>query len=200
MILFIIWWFKVSGNALIFISTKLFSFCHLEIRHSILNSFSYNISVFVPIVNVSHCIFLFPCCSAKTQLWQKYILFVPIVNVSQNLTWYCIFIPVLQCKHKVMIFFKFLYCCFSGMLTGKFKKDVVPDAGSSRAGYLASLKREGKSNMSYYEGIANEDRFWKLLDVIEDTAKIHGRYASQSINNDQSTNLVCSHNALRSMV
>ena len=97
-------------------------------------------------------------------------------------------------------FFKFLYCCFSGMLTGKFKKDVVPDAGSSRAGYLASLKREGKSNMSYYEGIANEDRFWKLLDVMEDTAKIHGRYASQSINNDQSTNLVCSHNALRSMV
>ena len=72
MILFIIWWFKVSGNALIFISTKLFSFCHLEIRHSILNSFSYNISVFVP-----------------------------IVNVSQNLTLY-FFISMLQCKNKVM--------------------------------------------------------------------------------------------------
>lgn len=60
------------------------------------------------------------------------------------------------------------------MLTGKFKRNVVPNERESRAGYLDSMKKQGKFYFSYWEDKADQDSFWTLMDLIEKTANKQG--------------------------
>ena len=61
------------------------------------------------------------------------------------------------------------------MLTGKFKRDVVPDAQGSRAGYMASMKSQGKTTMSNWEEVCNDESYWTLIGIMEKVAKAHSK-------------------------
>lgn len=62
------------------------------------------------------------------------------------------------------------------MLTGKFKRDQVPDAKGSRAGYMASMKSQGKTTMSNWDEYCNDESYWKLIGIMEKIGKNHSAY------------------------
>lgn len=66
-----------------------------------------------------------------------------------------------------------------GMLTGKFKRNQIPDATGSRAGYMQSKKEEGKTTMSNWEEFGNDDKYWNLIAIMEKIAKAHGKSVPQ---------------------
>jgi len=60
------------------------------------------------------------------------------------------------------------------MLTGKFKRDALPDATGSRAGYMAAKKKEGKTGWSNYDEFKDDEVYWKLTEVLDRIAKAKG--------------------------
>ena len=62
------------------------------------------------------------------------------------------------------------------MLAGKFKRDTVPNSKDSRAGFLEAMRREGKPTWSYWDDVANDDKYWNLVDIMKKIADKKGIY------------------------
>ena len=64
------------------------------------------------------------------------------------------------------------------MLTGKFKRNEVPEAADSRAGYLLKLAKANKTHahFNYWDELENDETFWNLTEVMERIAKAHSTY------------------------
>ena len=69
----------------------------------------------------------------------------------------------------------------SGMLTGKFSRDTVPnDPSSSRVAWVEEdpKKRAVQSQPSYSQ-YADDDKYWALIDVMKEIAKKHNATVAQ---------------------
>lgn len=93
-----------------------------------------------------------------------------------------LFYYVKKTYSEFLHFFK-RFCTFRGMLTGKFKRNVVPDEKGSRAGYLDAMKKQGKIYFSHWEDVAHQDSFWTLMDLIKNIAKKHGMVEHSTVIN-----------------
>lgn len=63
---------------------------------------------------------------------------------------------------------------YSGLLTGKYKKDVVPDEKQNRMGIIK--KMESKVNLPDWSNYQNNEAYWDLIETMKTIAGNHGRY------------------------
>ena len=62
----------------------------------------------------------------------------------------------------------------SGLLTGKIKRGVSPEASDSRAGYMADQKKQGQTAWSPYDEVKDREDYWNLVAILERIAKGKG--------------------------
>ena len=68
---------------------------------------------------------------------------------------------------------KFVFIIYlRGMLTGKFKREEVPDAGSSRVGYMFSQKAFGQ--LGAWATYSGDDQYWKIIDQLKQISMDNG--------------------------
>lgn len=66
-----------------------------------------------------------------------------------------------------------------GLLTGKFTRDVTPDATSSRIGYVASNETKALQSAPAWSKYNGDDGFWNLIAKLQGIADINGKTIPQ---------------------
>ena len=59
-----------------------------------------------------------------------------------------------------------------GILTGRFKREEIPDASSSRVGYMFSQKAFGQ--LGAWATYSDDDQYWKIIDQLKQISMDHG--------------------------
>ncbi|XP_045182530.1 1-deoxyxylulose-5-phosphate synthase YajO-like isoform X2 [Mercenaria mercenaria] len=66
-----------------------------------------------------------------------------------------------------------------GLLTGKFKRNNIPDATGSRVGHMIARKASGESVSSDWEKFCDDEQYWNLIALMEKFAKAKGKTVAQ---------------------
>ena len=74
------------------------------------------------------------------------------------------------------VYFKF--CIYSGVLTGKFKRDSSPEKTGSRIGFIHSDEKRALQAAPAWSKYNGDDGYWLLLDAMKEIAEKHSKYCS----------------------
>ena len=66
---------------------------------------------------------------------------------------------------------------FSGLLTGKFKREETPNAEQSRVGLLNKIGNIG-TNFPEWSKVQNDENYWNLIEGMTPIAKAQGIHRS----------------------